>query len=58
MKIIDRIRGKTYWTDVFSFSKQKWYTAKSTDNEMVDLIMKSIIFFFLNGIIHYFFEFF
>jgi hypothetical protein len=56
MKITNRTKGKTYWTDdVFFFSNTKWYMAKSTHNEMVDLI-KSRSFFLLNGTIYYFFE--
>jgi hypothetical protein len=35
------------------FSQAEWYTANSTDNESVDLIMKSI-FFFLKFTVYYF----
>jgi hypothetical protein len=40
----NRIRGKPIELMYFSF-QQKWYMAKA-HNEMVDLIKKSIIFFF------------
>jgi hypothetical protein len=52
----DKAKQKVKSIELMFFSfRRMWYTANSTDSESVDLIMKSIIFFF-KFTVYYFFS--